>query len=585
MDVPLLRGEEARVGGDGHVVEWRDPSGSVSAEEAADPFSGMAEGDAAWIASPAWNQRRSRRLLVCAGVGLVLSIAVAIALPLVIRDFVANGVRGNVVIDSEKADGFKQFANRGETGDNYLEFFMFDIINPHDILEGEKPHVEELGPWVYRMEQVREDMEWSHQNDTLSYREHSFLVFDREETLSRTGGRFRSDDVEVTTVNLVFWGMEYVLGRSLWYDICTYFKWTDEYSRVFTKRTVREILTGYKIHVAGFIPVSFPGLFPNLTKNVDPNYKFKTTMRVGENDMNEVYELVKWREMESVRVTCPYGVNPIADCPAAAPCCCDHEAFDQQSNIVPVWGTEIVPGVWDSDANKVHGRDGEQFSPGTKPGSYLKIFNDLIWRTLLFVNKENEQVVFKGIRMLRFRPDESTFMNSTERPANARYYQFGPYGFLGNLSMTQQGVPIIASLPHFLGADPEVIQAVKGLNPDKEKHAMTIDVEPILGQTMVERVRAQVSMPLRPIRWDKGPDWFPRMRNVYLPIGWFEQVSLITDKGVDEFKILYIAHDISIAATMGGVFLALFFAYPILDALRFHYFVVIPHRQQSSSDA
>lgn len=42
-------------------------------------------------------------------------------------------------------------------------------------------------------------------------------------------------------------------------------------------------------------------------------------------------------------------------------------------------------------------------------------------------------------------------------------------------------LPIIASSPHFLGADPEVQNAIDGLKPDDEKHRSFVEIEPITG--------------------------------------------------------------------------------------------------------
>ena len=42
-------------------------------------------------------------------------------------------------------------------------------------------------------------------------------------------------------------------------------------------------------------------------------------------------------------------------------------------------------------------------------------------------------------------------------------------------------LPIIASNPHFLHADPSVQAAVEGLSPDEVLHRSFLDVEPITG--------------------------------------------------------------------------------------------------------
>lgn len=41
------------------------------------------------------------------------------------------------------------------------------------------------------------------------------------------------------------------------------------------------------------------------------------------------------------------------------------------------------------------------------------------------------------------------------------------------------GAPMYGSLPHFLHSDPELLQHVKGLNPDIDQHEIEIDFEPV----------------------------------------------------------------------------------------------------------
>lgn len=42
-----------------------------------------------------------------------------------------------------------------------------------------------------------------------------------------------------------------------------------------------------------------------------------------------------------------------------------------------------------------------------------------------------------------------------------------------------QGAPIVVSFPHFYQADPKYINAVEGLNPNKEEHETYLDLQPV----------------------------------------------------------------------------------------------------------
>lgn len=168
------------------------------------------------------------------------------------------------------------------------------------------------------------------------------------------------------------------------------------------------LFIGYKekINILGIeIPIEFPGVYPNLTKSQDPVYKHRTVMRVGVTDEAQVYQLLSVEGQSIVTIDCPYGTNPLPYgqyCPNKSPCC--HKFFLGHNN-VPIWGNKTFSGVWDSQANLVHGTNGEQFRPGLDLNSELIIFNTLIKRALKF--KSVKRVEYKGIHMIRFSPDLS----------------------------------------------------------------------------------------------------------------------------------------------------------------------------------
>lgn len=56
------------------------------------------------------------------------------------------------------------------------------------------------------------------------------------------------------------------------------------------------------------------------------------------------------------------------------------------------------------------------------------------------------------------------------------------FDFLVSGSSLSIPLPIIASSPHFLGADSKVQEAVVGINPDEDKHRSFMDIEPITGR-------------------------------------------------------------------------------------------------------
>lgn len=58
----------------------------------------------------------------------------------------------------------------------YFSAYFFDIVNPDEILKGEKPQVRERGPYVYREFRHKRNITFN-DNDTVSYREYRNFQF------------------------------------------------------------------------------------------------------------------------------------------------------------------------------------------------------------------------------------------------------------------------------------------------------------------------------------------------------------------------------------------------------------------------
>lgn len=49
----------------------------------------------------------------------------------------------------------------------------------------------------------------------------------------------------------------------------------------------------------------------------------------------------------------------------------------------------------------------------------------------------------------------------------------------GLMDLSKCGMPVVASLPHFLETDPSVFQNIRGLNPKKENHSLVLLFETV----------------------------------------------------------------------------------------------------------
>lgn len=200
-----------------------------------------------------------------------------VMLPFYVNWQIKKGIREQVVMESPESHGYSQFLDRNVQGETTMEYYMFNITNPDEVLAGkEKPRLEELGPFIYNQRQVRADVKWFEKGDALSYRQHVYQIYNRSRTFAATRGRFGRGDfddprrVMITNVNLLFSGVRAQAGDTFWHVICDHFMWKSDFKRLFAVKSVHDWVFGYREPLdLGFgvtIPIPFPGLVPNHTR-------------------------------------------------------------------------------------------------------------------------------------------------------------------------------------------------------------------------------------------------------------------------------------------------------------------------------
>jgi len=169
---------------------------------------------------------------------------------------------------------------------------------------------------------------------------------------------------------------------------------------------------------------------------------------------------------------------------------------------------------WSNEyANRINGTDSTIWHPDTKTTDQIYTFISDICRSLPLEWSESRTNQF-GIANQRFLLQKNVFENSPENEGfclnfttrnNTRELQCLPSGlmslktcikckfinsnyqyffiiiYLVSGTSVSMPLPIIASSPHFLDADPSVQNAVQGLTPDELIHRSFMDVEPITG--------------------------------------------------------------------------------------------------------
>ena len=113
---------------------------------------------------------------------------------------------------------------------------------------------------------------------------------------------------------------------------------------------------------------------------------------------------------------------------------------------------------------------------------FIQSFLLLIFRSLFVTFKE--EAVHKGIKTYVYSSPDDVMAGMEDNPdnqcfcVNEKEDQCRLNGIF-DMSECQNDIPLIVSLPHFLGADKRITDRIIGLKPDSRIHRPVIHVEPV----------------------------------------------------------------------------------------------------------
>ncbi|ROT74120.1 scavenger receptor class B, croquemort type [Penaeus vannamei] len=162
------------------------------------------------------------------------------------------------------------------------------------------------------------------------------------------------------------------------------------------------------------------------------------------------------------------------------------------------WNKTRETQFFDYPCNVVEGSAGEMWPPNLQKDFVQFYSSDLCMTMKLHYKEEIEDS--HGISGYRYWGSNLTFANGSVVAGNECYCVKGtcaPTGLLSGESC-RMGSPSYISFPHFLNADPYLLDTVEGLDPQEDKHAFVMDMIPELGTPMWVAARMQINMLVRP---------------------------------------------------------------------------------------
>ncbi|XP_029300865.1 lysosome membrane protein 2c [Cottoperca gobio] len=445
---------------------------------------------------------------------LLLILGIALVLSNVFPHFLQSMVEKEVVLKN----GTEAFeAWESPPAPIYMQFYFFNLTNPLEVLDGDRPAVLEIGPYTYREYRLMEQVDFQENGTKVAAVNTKTYIFQRNMSRGPESDLMRTVNIPAMTV------MEQFKDTPLMANlISSYMKSSGE--GLFTTHTVGELLWGYEDTLLKALKILKPdldvvfGLFYKSNASNDGEYVFFTGQQ-------------------------------------------NYKDFAR----VDTWNSESKMNWWTSDeCNMINGTNGASFHPVITKNEMLYMFSSDLCRSLYALYEED--VTVKGIPGYRFSPPSKIFANHTVNPANAGFCV--PAGnCLGsgmlNVSSCKQGAPIVMSPPHFYQADEKYVEDVFGMRPNKEQHQTTIDINPLTGIVIQAAKRLQVNVYIEKMTAFSQTG---NVRTVILPVVYLNESVVIDDTSAMKLKKIVVEQNvvvnipfmlIGLGIILGGIFMFL----------------------------
>ncbi|XP_041666404.1 lysosome membrane protein 2-like isoform X2 [Cheilinus undulatus] len=458
----------------------------------------------------------TRRSCAIYAVGIICAALLVVGIGLVVGQVFRNLMHERLKKEIVLVEGSRVFESwKTPPPPVYMEFFFFNVTNVEEFLQGEKPVVNQVGPYTYREYRYKTNVSMVENNTRVSAYTTKSFVFLRDKSV----GDPTVDNI--TTVNIPSWAVMNKLKGSFWKASLVSMWMTSLGSGLFTTRSVDELLWGYEDPLlARVAPTN-----PEVEKIFGLMYK-----KNNSNNGEFVYHTGQQNYMDYGRVE--------------------------------TWKGESKLSFWTSDqSNTINGSDGSAFHPLLKKDERIYVFSPDLCRSIYMEFEKDVEV--KGIPAYRFTPPPSVLASKEENPANEGFC-ISPKECLGTgllkVSPCRKGAPVVTSFPHFHLADSKYVSAIEGMSPQREHHQTFLDLNPTTGVIVRASKRAQVNILMERI------SGFPKTRTLnetVFPVMFLNESVTIDDVSAARLqKLLLISTLVSnfplIIVGLGAIMLAVF---------------------------
>ncbi|XP_066245553.1 sensory neuron membrane protein 1-like [Euwallacea similis] len=390
---------------------------------------------------------------------------------------------------------------RNEVRDIYLKLpfplnfkiYFFNVTNPEEIQNGAKPIVTEVGPYWYDEIKEKVDVVDNDTEDSLTYTPYDVFRFNQNKSSPL------KDDDYITIIHPVLVAMVNSVLRDSPVFLSIVNKsipqiFTNPKTIFLTTRVKDVLFNGVELNCSSkeFGPNAICGQL----KNQAPGLEIRQ-------DNVFLFSILGPRNATlTTRLKVLRGISHYQDL----------------GRLVEFNGKKSL-NFWGSDqCNRYDGTDSWIFPPLMNVDEGLKSFSTDLCRNIKM--KYISDKVFKKIPITVF---ESNLGDQSTEPEEKCYCRKEDSCLKkGLFDLTNcMGVPLYATLPHFLDTDENYMKLIEGMRPDREKHLIRVYLEPLTGSPLKAAKRMQFNLDLQQT---KKVYLFSNLPAALFPIFWLEEV-------------------------------------------------------------
>ncbi|XP_050524925.1 scavenger receptor class B member 1 [Daktulosphaira vitifoliae] len=357
--------------------------------------------------------------------------------------------------------------------------FIFNVTNPDGFLHnGEKPKLQEVGPFVYREDMEKVNIKF-HNNGTVTYQHKKILEFMPHLSV------IANDEVKLTVPNIPLLTLTTQanslpsLLRSSLSAILRFSSLTP-----FKHVTPQQLVFGYDDPLTSLANTYYPkGKRP-------PKQMGLFLLRNG--TLNEVSTIYT-----------------------------GHTGMDKFGLLDRINGMDELPFWKGSPCNSIRASEGSFFPPREITKSdIVHIYDKDLCR--VWALRYRKDIVKDGVTAGYYTPDDNLLETSAVNPDNKCFCEDSTDCTIKGLQYIgpcQFNAPVYLSFPHFYNADPKLLEDVEGLQPDQEKHETFMKIQQRLGVPLEARVKVQLNLKV------EQSNIYPtsNFRSIVFPIMWLEE--------------------------------------------------------------